>query len=162
MKILFEGNVTKVAQVEAILLITGSMEGYEKGRRLTKGKVIPVGLETNITPWHEQGSFRSPVFIRTYKLTLDNRLRYFSRWFSVKFFYDLRMDYANMQVPAKEEGNLKFLVEQGFKLLQQHHPEDTERIRKLLPKGVLNSFEQKVVENGDGSNPVEEENNEQV
>ena len=163
MKVLFEGNTSKIGQIEALLLITGTMKKDERGRRIAKGKVISVGVRTNVLPWHEQRAFRSPVFTKLYLLTLDDRLRYFCRWFNVKFYYDVRMDYANMQVPAKEADKLKFLVEQGFNLLQQEKPEDAERIRQLLPKGILNSLEQKVVESdsGDGDSPVEEENDEQ-
>lgn len=144
------------------MLITGTMKRDERGRRIAKGKVIPLEVGTSVLPWHEQRAFRSPVFTRPYLLTLDDRLRYFCRWFNVKFFYDLRVDYANMQVPAKEADKLKFLIEQGFNLLQQEKPEDAERIRKLLPKGILNSLEKvEIPDSGDGGNPVKEENDEQ-
>lgn len=160
MKILFEGNISKIATVEALLLITGMMKKDDRGKVITKGRALPVSVGTNILPWHEQRAFRSPVFTRMYKLTLDNKLRFFSNWIDIKIFYDLRMDYANVQVPAKEADKLKFLVEQGFKLLQQEKPEEAHRIGELLPDGILNSLGQKVVGNGDGSKQIEEEMNE--
>ena len=152
MKILFEGNIPKVAQVEALLIMTGKMVMDDKGRKLTKGRVVCKEVGSNILPWREQRGFRSPVFTRTYLLTTDNRLPYFCRYFRTKFFYNQLEDYANMQVPTKEADKLKFLVEQCFNLFQQEQPEDAERIRKLSPKGVLDELK-RIEVSDNGGNP---------
>ncbi len=157
MKIIDEGNVTKIAQHEALLLITGMMKKDERGKRITQGKVLPVEVRSNVLPWHEQRAFRSIVFTRKYLLTVDNKIRYGCKWFPVVFYYNLSRDYAKMEVPAEEHNKLKFLMEQGFKLLQQEKPEEASRIGKSMPEGVLSSLDEKVVENGDGNIPTEEE-----
>ncbi len=146
MKILFDGNVTKIAQIEALLLITGKMVKDKK----PIAKVLPVEQKFNTATWYEQREFRSPVHTKRYLLTLDNRIKYLCRWFEVKFFYDLRLDYANIQVSSENEKKLRFLVEeQGFNLLQQERPEDAERIKNLMPKGFDSLEKHEVKNNGE-------------
>lgn len=154
MKILFDGNVTKIAQIEAILLITGKLVKDNK----PIAKVIPVDQKFNTATWAEQREFRSPIFTKRYLLTLDNKIRYLCKWFEVKFFYDLRLDYANIQVSSENEKKLRFLVEeQGFNLLQQERPEDAERIKNLMPKGFDSLEKHEVENNGKGKRETERE-----
>ncbi len=149
MKIVFEGSCQKVVFVEALLLVTGKMKKDEKGKRITHGKVMPVEEKSNTMLWYEQQSYRSPTFTKKYLLTLDDRLRYLCRWFPVKFYYDMRYEYANLQCLQEDYDKLKFLVEdQGFNLLKQENPEEAERISQLAPKGILESLERKEVDNG--------------
>jgi hypothetical protein len=145
-KIIDAGTVPIIAQHELLLIVTGMMR-YDKN---VKGNALPVEVGSSILPWHEQRAFRSIIFTRTYKLTLDNRLRWFCRWFPVKFYYNLDKNYANMQVPAKEYDKLKFLMNQGFNLLQQSKPDEAERIMRMNPKGILVSLHEKVVSENNG------------
>jgi hypothetical protein len=149
MKTLHEGSTTEIGIVEAVLLIAGKLVTDKEGKRITKGKVIPTEVQSNKLLWYEQRAYRSPVYVTKYLLTLDNLPRMLCKWYPVKFYYDVRYNYARIECLSQDFDKIKFMIEeQGYNIVKMENPEEAERIYQLLPNGLFGSLKKKEVENG--------------
>ena len=100
---------------------------------LGSGGLLPVDRGTNIPLWQQQQEFKSPVFYRKYKATLDKRIRFFCRWFDITFRYNMGQNQAKIILKQDGYDRLMALLDRGFNLLEQSDPASLVRMRKLLP-----------------------------
>jgi len=91
------GNINSVQQMEAMLRSSWGVELYHDG---SKG-----------FPIFGKDGHQSRAFTRVYHVPLEEGMRAFIPWATVRFWYDERVGRASMQIP---QNSVKALTERGI------------------------------------------------